>query len=89
MIPCNCDVGMCTHQSNCRKHSPHVTTFAPDGFRRQQQEQAMARDNEPQRSKADRIERLRKRLDAVTAYGPAAQLRDVIKGLLDLLADEL
>ena len=47
----------------------------------------MAQD-QPQRSKAERIERLRQRLQA--AYGFSdRKITDVIKGILDLLADEL
>lgn len=40
---------------------------------------------QPQRSKRDRIERLRRRL----VKASAEQLRDIIKGVLDLLEDEL
>jgi hypothetical protein len=45
---------------------------------------------EQERSKRDRIERLRKRLKELASLSPVAvQLRDVINGILDLLADEL
>jgi hypothetical protein len=45
---------------------------------------------DPIRSKADRIRRLRKRLDDVQTDTVAnAQLISVIKGLFDLLEDEL
>lgn len=70
MLPCNCDVGMCTHRPNCR----------------QQRNYAMARSDHSDRDKMERIERLRQRLaDAVTHQ----RLVGVVKGLLDLLADEL
>ena len=79
MLPCTCDVGECYHMSNCRHHRAYATPIDNQGT-------TMARDNEPQRSKADRIERLRKRLDG---HVELPQLRDVLKGILDLLADEL
>jgi len=43
------------------------------------------------RSKQDKIERLRQRVRGLSAEDGEAidQLRDVIKGVLDLLADEL
>ena len=41
------------------------------------------------RTKRDRIERLRERLNQVAPPHTAAQLVSVIKGILDLLADEL
>lgn len=45
---------------------------------------------EQQRSKRDRIERLRERLRAVILRSENEQrMMDVIKGILDLLADEL
>lgn len=49
----------------------------------------------PKRSKRDRIERLRKRANAITPQtdmspsDPVTQLLSVFKGLLDLLDDEL
>lgn len=44
-------------------------------------------EQQPSRSKADRIERLRKRLENMT--GRPGELAAIIKGILDLLADEL
>jgi hypothetical protein len=52
----------------------------------------MARSDHSDRDKRDRIERLRKRLDAIVIAdvdATAKRLRDVLRGLLDLLADEL
>ena len=52
-----------------------------------------ARSDHSDRSKRDRIERLRKRVDDLQQHGPAtAEIRSLIgilRGLLDLLADEL
>lgn len=41
------------------------------------------------RSTKEKIERLRRRLDRAVTVGGARELADVIKGLLDLLEDEL
>ena len=45
------------------------------------------------RTTKERIARLRKRLDEVDAFStvkvPSYQLRDIVKGVLDLLEDEL
>lgn len=51
----------------------------------------MAQDDDKQRTKRDRIERLRKRLDELklVAGSDAARLIAILKGLLDLLDDEL
>lgn len=50
----------------------------------------MPRSDHSDRDKRDRIERLRRRLDQVqTASVEGAQLVSVIKGILDLLEDEL
>lgn len=43
-------------------------------------------EQQPPRSKADRIERLRRRMENADT---ARKMADVIKGILDLLADEL
>jgi hypothetical protein len=55
------------------------------------QEGTMAIHDEPERSRRERIERLRKRLATMPAgYGlGVVWLRDIIKGMLDLLSDEL
>lgn len=74
MLPCNCDVGMCTHRPNCRQHRAYVTTG----------ELTMA---DEARTKADRIERLRRRLAKV--HSNPMDMVPIIKGILDLLADEL
>jgi hypothetical protein len=52
---------------------------------------SMAIHDEPERSRRDRIERLRQRLATMPAGldRGVARLRDVLKGVLDLLADEL
>ncbi len=68
MLPCTCDVGMCTHRPNCRQHRSNYT---------------MAQDP---RTVPDRIARLRKRLDELRSTDP---LVPILKGILDLLADEL
>lgn len=47
----------------------------------------MAQETDKQRGKRDRIERLRRRLDALKTSDPF--LVNVIKGILDLLDDEL
>lgn len=47
----------------------------------------MAQDDDKQRTKRDRIERLRKRLEAIKTSDPF--LVNIIKGILDILADEL
>jgi hypothetical protein len=49
----------------------------------------MGQEEDRARDKRDRIERLRRRLDAIKLEAAARQLRDVIKGVLDLLEDEL
>lgn len=46
----------------------------------------MARSDHSDRDKRDRIERLRERLREAKTW---EQLRNVLKGVLDLLADEL
>lgn len=48
----------------------------------------MARSDHSDRSKAERIARLKQRLADATPAGPAT-LAVVLKGVLDLLADEL
>ena len=115
MLPCTCDVGMCTHRPNCRQQRPYTgrpidnqnprylkrwTDYDArglltwEGHRRQQYgpgELNMTRtssNNEPQRSKADRIARLRQRLGRDDIREPTA-MASIIKGILDLLADEL
>jgi hypothetical protein len=45
--------------------------------------------SEQQRSKRDRIERLRRRLENVQWNNSRLDLVAVLKGILDLLADEL
>lgn len=78
MLPCTCDVGMCTHRPNCRQHRAHVTT---------DKELNMARSDHSDRDKLERINRLRERI----AAGPQTRqaVLGIIKGILDLLADEL
>lgn len=49
----------------------------------------MARSDHSDRDKAERIRRLRERLDKAKAAGSFDDLVAVLKGLLDLLADEL
>lgn len=51
----------------------------------------MAQETDKQRDKRDRIERLRRRLEQTVQNlpGPARPLVAVIKGVLDLLDDEL
>lgn len=51
----------------------------------------MAQDDDKLRTKRDRIERLRKRLGEPAESGAeeVMKLRNIIKALLDLLADEL
>ncbi|MEL7086850.1 MAG: hypothetical protein AAGL98_00160 [Planctomycetota bacterium] len=52
----------------------------------------MSQDTNQQRTKGERIERLRTRLKAIRAElasNADRQLRDVIAGILDLLGDEL
>ena len=49
----------------------------------------MGQQEDRARAKRDRIERLRKRLDVIKLGPDERQLRDVIKGILDLLEDEL
>lgn len=49
----------------------------------------MARSDHSDRSKAERIERLRRRLDELKRTGTSPGLIAVIQGILDLLADEL
>lgn len=46
-------------------------------------------EQQPPRTKRDRIERLRRRLAAIEASGDRQPLISVIKGMLDLLEDEL
>lgn len=48
------------------------------------------RSDHSDRDKRDRIERLKRRLDEIVVLDePTKKLRAIIKGLLDLLADEL
>jgi hypothetical protein len=49
----------------------------------------MTRSDHSDRAVAERIERLRVRLSELKLHGPDMQLANVIKGILDLLADEL
>ncbi len=46
-------------------------------------------DGTPKRGASERIKRLRRRLVQAKAYGASKELVDVIKGILDLLEDEL
>lgn len=52
----------------------------------------MARSDHSDRTKAERIERLKQRMGEQPSNNPAAEvlkLRGILKGILDLLADEL
>lgn len=49
----------------------------------------MMAEQQPPRTKRDRIERLRRRLDDLKRAGASPGLIAVIQGILDLLADEL
>lgn len=50
----------------------------------------MAQDDDKQRTKRDRIERLRRRLDGVRGVdADIATVVGILKGVLDILADEL
>lgn len=49
----------------------------------------MAQETDKQRSKRDRIERLRRRLERILEQGGRNDLVAVIRGILDLLDDEL
>lgn len=49
----------------------------------------MSADEDQQRARQDRIARLRLRLDRAIAGGDIWSLAGIMKGILDLLADEL
>lgn len=49
----------------------------------------MAQDDDKQRTKRDRIERLRQRVRKMSQDNPSNPLVPILKGILDLLADEL
>lgn len=88
-VTCNCDVGMCTHRSDCRQHRAHINPdLVPLEYTRAVYEgKAVARDPVPIRSKSDQIARIRRRLDQVNdGRNP---LVPILKAILDLLEDEL
>lgn len=60
-----------------------------EGHCRQRRARMADNEQQPPRSKRDRIERLRRRLEHAIANGADKKLSDIIKGILDLLDDEL
>jgi hypothetical protein len=71
---CHCDIGMCTHRSDCRNGKPRMKTvdLTQDAPKTHQD-----------RDIKDRVRRLQERMRG------GEKLENVVKGILDLLADEL